>query len=107
MAHQNHVFKARILLPEQSEQWIEKYLNGPVARKYFAGSSKQTTNLASINKTQLRACPVAVPPTSEKDRIVAKVNELMSLCDQLENSCHITQVNKIQSSKACSQGDLI
>ncbi len=84
VAHQNHVYKVRIFLEKQSELWLERYLNGPIARKYFAGSSKQTTNLASINKTQLRACPVAIPPAEEEGRIVFKVNELMALCDQLE-----------------------
>ncbi|MCU7965186.1 restriction endonuclease subunit S [Shewanella sp. SW32] len=84
IAHQNHVFKARIFLEEQSEVWLEKYLNGPFARDYFAGSSKQTTNLASINKTQLRGCLIAIPPNEEKDRIVTKVDELMALCDQLK-----------------------
>ncbi len=34
-AHQNHVFKARKLLTKQSEIWLEKYLNSPIARIYF------------------------------------------------------------------------
>jgi len=84
VAHQNHVFKARCFLDEQNEVWLEKYLNSEVARNYFAGSSKQTTNLASINKTQLRRCPVAIPPINEQHRIVAKVDELMALCDALK-----------------------
>ncbi|MGF1727827.1 restriction endonuclease subunit S [Photobacterium nomapromontoriensis] len=84
MAHQNHVFKARPYLSEQSEIWLEMYLNGPFARDYFAGSSKQTTNLASINKTQLRGCLIAVPPDNEKKYIVRKVGELMAFCDQLK-----------------------
>ena len=32
----------------------------------------------------LRNYPIAVPPLAEQHRIVAKVNELMALCDQLE-----------------------
>lgn len=84
VAHQNHVFKARKFLQEQDESWLEMFLNGPSARDYFAGSSKQTTNLASINKTQLRGCLIAIPPKNEKSCIVAKVDELMTLCDQLE-----------------------
>ncbi len=82
--HQNHVFKARKLLDEQNEKWLELYLNSVPARDYFAGSSKQTTNLASINKTQLRACPVPIPPLEEQKRIVEKVDQLMALCDDLE-----------------------
>ncbi|QIR05261.1 restriction endonuclease subunit S [Salinivibrio costicola] len=83
MAHQNHVFKARPFLKEQSEAWLEMYLNGPFSRKYFAGSSKQTTNLASINKTQLRSCLIAVPPRDEKKEISDRVQELIGMCDLL------------------------
>ena len=84
VAHQNHVFKARLIFEEQNELWLEKYLNSFIAREYFANSSKQTTNLASINKTQLRGCIVPIPPLAEQHRIVAKIDELMALCDQLK-----------------------
>jgi type I restriction enzyme S subunit len=84
MAHQNHVFRARLILAEQNERWLERYLNSQFARDYFAGSSKQTTNLASINKTQLRSCTVPLPPLAEQNRIIQKVDELMALCDQLK-----------------------
>ncbi|WP_219703712.1 restriction endonuclease subunit S [Marinomonas lutimaris] len=96
VGHQNHVFKARIFIEEQSEIWLEKYLNGPYARNYFAGSSKQTTNLASINKTQLRGCLIAIAPLEEQHRIVAKVDELMAICDQLKarlSEAQTTQLN--------------
>lgn len=46
--------------------------------------TKQTTNLASINMTQLRACASPIPPLAEQYRIVAKVDQLMALCDQLK-----------------------
>ncbi len=82
--HQNHIFKARRLLAEQNEQWLEKYLNSSVARAYFANASKQTTNLASINKTQLRGCPIPIPPLTEQHRIVVKIDQLMALCNNLE-----------------------
>ncbi|QDO76822.1 restriction endonuclease subunit S [Aeromonas caviae] len=106
VAHQNHVFKARILLQEQDEVWLEKFLNGPFARDYFAGSSKQTTNLASINKTQLRGCLIAVPPREEKERIVAKVDELMSLCDQLSARLQASQTTQLHLAEALVEGAL-
>ncbi|MCR9187662.1 MAG: restriction endonuclease subunit S [Alteromonadaceae bacterium] len=84
MAHQNHVFRARLILKEQNERWLERYLNSQFARNYFASSSKQTTNLASINKTQLRSCTIPLPPIEEQQRIVQKVDELMALCDKLK-----------------------
>ncbi|MCY1542282.1 hypothetical protein D9M68_780250 [compost metagenome] len=60
------------------------YLNSASAREYFAGSSKQTTNLASINMSQLRACAFPLPPLAEQLRIVAKVDQLMTLCEELK-----------------------
>ncbi|EBM3253497.1 restriction endonuclease subunit S, partial [Salmonella enterica] len=58
IANQNHVFKGRIIGQDIDPYWLETYMNSPYARDYFASASKQTTNLASINKTQLRGCPV-------------------------------------------------
>jgi type I restriction enzyme S subunit len=82
--HQNHIFRARRCSDELDLRWVELYLNSPVARDYFAGASKQTTNLASINMTQLRSCTFPVPPLDEQRRIVAKVTELLAICDQLK-----------------------
>jgi len=81
--HQNHVFRSRPYTDKFSSRWVELYLNSPPARDYFAGSSKQTTNLASINMTQLRACAFPVPPLAEQQQIVAVVDDLLERCNQL------------------------
>ncbi|SCA55944.1 putative Type I restriction modification DNA specificity domain protein [Candidatus Terasakiella magnetica] len=82
--HQNHIFKSRPLggiIPK----YVELFMNSPMTMQYFQSCSKQTTNLASINKTQLSNTPFLLPPLEEQKRIVAKVDELMALCDQLES----------------------
>ena len=82
--HQNHVFRARPILQEGlGSRWLSMFTNSPDGRAYFQSCAKQTTNLASINKTQLRNCPVPAPPSAEQKRIVARVDELMSLLDRL------------------------
>ena len=81
--HQNHVFKARGHTSEWLPAWGELYLNSADARAYFAASAKQTTNLASINMTELRNCMFPLPPVAEQQRILARVEELRSLCAQL------------------------
>lgn len=103
MAHQNHVFKARPFLSSQSEAWLETYLNSPFSRDYFAGSSKQTTNLASINKTQLRGCLIAVPPTTEKNCIITKVGELAVLCDSLKECIAESQTTQLNFTDAIAE----
>jgi type I restriction enzyme, S subunit len=82
--HQNHVFRARMRSAELTPFWFERYFNSPVGRSYFESASKQTTNLASINMRQVRSCPIPLPPLAEQHRIVAKVEELMAMVDQLE-----------------------
>lgn len=83
--HQNHVFCARPIDPRQNSTWFSRYSNSLQGRLYFQACSKQTTNLASINKTQLSNWPVPVPPFLEQNRIVARVDEMMALCDHLES----------------------
>ena len=100
VAHQNHVFKARLILEEQSEVWLEKFLNSVIARNYFASSSKQTANLASINKNQLRGCLIALPPAEEKHRIVTRVEELMTLCKTLKERIRQKQADRLHLTDA-------
>lgn len=105
--HQNHVFRSRPYTDKFSSRWVELYLNSPPARDYFAGSSKQTTNLASINMTQLRACAFPVPPLAEQQQIVAAVDALLELCDKLklrmvEASKHHEQVASVMVTQAAA-----
>lgn len=86
--HQNHVFKARVPSSSLLNEWIELVFNSGVGRDYFAGASKQTTNLASINMTQLRSFPMPIPPLDEQRAVLAKLDALTELTgvwrDQLE-----------------------
>lgn len=74
--HQNHVFKARVPSPSLLNEWVELVFNSGVGRDYFAGASKQTTNLASINMTQLRSFPMPIPPLDEQRAVLAKLDAL-------------------------------
>ena len=47
---------------------------------YYDDGKKQT----NLKKIQILSCPIPLPPLPEQHRIVAKVDELMVLCDQLE-----------------------
>lgn len=82
--HQNHVFVVRCktgLVPEYLNAWTAS----AQARRYFLLAGRQTTNLASINKTSLGELTVAVPPTETEQReIAAAISEADALIDSLE-----------------------
>ncbi len=98
--HQNHVFKARGIALDWNPIWAELYLNSTDARAYFAASAKQTTNLASINMTELRGCLFPLPPLAEQTRIVARVNQLRSLCAELRERLSARQITQSRLAEA-------
>ena len=63
--------------------YIYRYLRSPIFIKYV--ESVQTgIAYPAINDKQFFSGLIAIPPLAEQHRIVAKVDELMALCDQLE-----------------------
>jgi len=56
------------------------------------------TTIPSLVKTELLQIPIEFPPLPEQHRIVAKVDELMALCEQLKT--RITVANQLQQKLA-------
>jgi type I restriction enzyme S subunit len=51
---------------------------------YFARLCTRWINQAAVNTDTLKQQTIPIPPLAEQKRIVAKVDELMALCDRLE-----------------------
>jgi type I restriction enzyme S subunit len=67
--------------------YVNLAMNAPVFRDtQIAPLIKQQTGQANVNGTALKNMLIPLPPLAEQHRIVAKVDELMALCDQLEAS---------------------
>lgn len=74
-----------VIRPYQLDSaFLMMVLRSPSVRDELVGSSSQTTNIANISLEKLNPLVVSIPPLKEQHRIVAKVDELMALCDQLE-----------------------
>ncbi len=101
--HQNHVFKVRGTSDQWNPVWAEMYLNSAIARTYFALSAKQTTNLASINMTQLKDCTFPLPPLAEQSRIVTRVTELRRLCADLRQRLSAAQTTQSHLAQALAE----
>jgi type I restriction enzyme S subunit len=66
------------------------YLNSPSSIQLMMDSQVVAAQ-PNISLTNAREFPIPVPPLAEQSRIVAKVDELMALCDQLEDQLNTTQ----------------
>jgi len=80
--HQNHVFRVRLKRGLALPEFFVTYLQAGKAREYFLRSAKRTTNLASINMTQLRALPVVLPSLDVQRRFVERFNAARSIQTQ-------------------------
>lgn len=70
-------------LSGMSAGFLKHYLRS-VEFSRFIESQMVGIAYPAVNDSKLFSAPVPVPPLAEQKRIVAKVDELMSLCDKLE-----------------------
>ncbi|SHJ66645.1 type I restriction enzyme, S subunit [Malonomonas rubra DSM 5091] len=74
------------ILPE----YLSVLLRSPVGQNQIWGNVKQSAQ-PCLYIGKIKAIEVPVPSTSEQKRIVAKVDQLMSLCDELEVKLNQTE----------------
>ena len=79
--HQNHVFAVR---PDQtllSSAFLALLTQSYLGRQYFLSCAKRTTNLASINSSQLKKLPVPAISLSRQQEIASEIGSLDGLID--------------------------
>lgn len=67
--HQNHIFRIRADRGQLDPRYFAFVVESDIAKRYFTRVAKRTTNLASTNKTQVRALRFPLPPLDEQDQI--------------------------------------
>lgn len=83
------------LIPE----YLIIYLAAPVSLNYYNENAKGTAQ-KGIYLGQLSLMPIAIPPLAEQTRIVAKVDELMAIFDQLKEKLQQSQETQVQLTDA-------
>jgi len=81
---QNHLFRIRVNNNSIRPFFLAKLIGSKYGKKYFLKAAKQTTGIATINSSQLKAFPVIIPP-------IAKQIKYETICIQLNNG-----INKVQ-----------
>jgi len=108
--HQNHVFRARIIDQILDPKLLSWYGN-TIGQQYFFNEGKQTTNLASLNSTKLKALPLLVPPQAEQRRIVEVIESYLIRLDDAVATLERVQRNlrryRASVLKAAVEGKLV
>jgi type I restriction enzyme S subunit len=81
--HQNHVFRARLIDPSLINGKLVSHWGNTFGQPFFIKHGKQTTNLASINRTVLGMLPVPIAPIEEQAEILREVEHRLSAADRL------------------------
>lgn len=69
--HQNHVFAVRPDPSQLNPHYLAEFASSRQGRRYFLSCAKQTTNLASINSSQLKAFPIPLPSLETQAEIAS------------------------------------
>ena len=71
--HQNHIFRIRPNRALLEPSFYALVVESEIAKRYFNRVAKRTTNLASTNKTQVRAFQFPIPPTVSAQRKIVEI----------------------------------
>jgi type I restriction enzyme S subunit len=95
--HQNHVFAVRPSPAKLLPEFLAALASSAHGRRFFQLSSKQSTNLASINSTQLKEFPVPLPSLD----LQRKIAEILRTWDEA-----LEKLTALRAAKARRLGSL-
>lgn len=94
--HQNHVFRVRVTDDRIRPAFLSWQLGSERGKAYFLRSAKQTTGIASINKTQINAFPLLLPPRELQEQFEERLNGLEARLGTYKNA--IIQIENLFAS---------
>ncbi|AHK78156.1 restriction modification system DNA specificity subunit [Ectothiorhodospira haloalkaliphila] len=100
--HQNHVFRVRANPSILNPHFLTAFSSSAMGKSYFIRSSKQSTNLASINSTQLKDFQIPLPAKAEQELIVT---ELRIMASKMESEKSL--LDKLITQKTGLMNDLL
>lgn len=86
--HQNHIFAVRPKINRLRPRYLAALLASQYSKNYFLRTAKQTTNLASTNKTNIGQFPVLLPEVEEQDSILEKLETDLAKMEQVLSRIH-------------------
>lgn len=90
---------AKIVFQKIDKRWLQQALSSQFAQRQFSDSTNQLAQ-PKLALHRIADSVLALPPLAEQRRIVAKVDQLMALCDQLKT--RLTQARRLNEQLATS-----
>lgn len=97
--HQNHIFSVRTDRTQLIPEFFSAQSSSHYGKSYYLSCAKRSTNLASINSTQLKQFPVLLPPLLEQQRI----SKILSTWDRAIDTVEALIANARAQKKALMQ----
>jgi len=97
--NQNHVFAVRTDKARLLPYFLAALSSSNYGKTYFLSCAKRSTNLASINSTQLKEFPTLLPPLPEQ----RKIAQILSAWDKAISTTESLIANSQQQKKALMQ----
>jgi restriction endonuclease S subunit len=94
--HQNHIFVVRAKKEVLNPWFLSLMTRSKYGKLYFLRIAKKTSNLASINSSQLKELRVFLPSIEVQETIVAEMNSLVTSLQKLDENKRTT--TKLQKS---------
>ncbi len=79
--HQNHIFAVRPHADVLKSEFLSFFAGSGLGKRYFLGAAKQTTNLASVNSSQLKDMHLPLPSIPEQKGILKALRLVLAALD--------------------------
>ena len=94
----DHFIRMRILQSVVVPEYLKLVGDSELTRTAIAGLFVSTAGQKTVNQGHIGSLLLPLPPQAEQHRIVVKVDQLMSLCDQLKS--RLTQARQLNQKLA-------
>jgi type I restriction enzyme S subunit len=88
--HQNHVFVIRTNKEKILSEFLSFQMRSKYGKAYFLKSAKKTSNLASINSTQVKQFPVLLCSLDAQNKIILRLTQLEQALTHIEKHLSVS-----------------